>query len=71
VHWDIVVHDFVLCISVIFKKIPKVNNQPIGKNSPNLVTLVHSSVDLLKQSSGTNSTTSEFSTTYNARVVLG
>jgi hypothetical protein len=25
--------------SVIFKKTPKVNNRPIGENSPNLVTL--------------------------------
>jgi hypothetical protein len=26
--------------SVIFKKISKVNNHPMGENSPNLVTLV-------------------------------
>jgi hypothetical protein len=25
--------------SVIFKKLPKVNNYPLGENSPNLVTL--------------------------------
>jgi hypothetical protein len=31
-------------ISVIFNKMPRVNNRPIGENSPNLVTLtVHSS----------------------------
>jgi hypothetical protein len=29
-------------IKVIFKKLPKVKNHPIGKNSPNLVTLVSS-----------------------------
>jgi hypothetical protein len=27
-------------ISVIFKKLPKVNNHPMGENSPNLVTLL-------------------------------
>jgi hypothetical protein len=27
-------------ISVIFKKLPKVNNHPIGDNSPNPVTLL-------------------------------
>jgi hypothetical protein len=26
--------------SVIFKKLPKVNNRPLGENSPNLVTLL-------------------------------
>jgi hypothetical protein len=31
-------------ISVIFKKVPKVNNHPIGKNSPNLVTLEKAAV---------------------------
>jgi hypothetical protein len=29
-----------MATSEIFKKLPKVNNDPIGKNSPNLVTLV-------------------------------
>jgi hypothetical protein len=26
-------------ISIIFKKLPKVNNRPLGENSPNLATL--------------------------------
>jgi hypothetical protein len=29
-----------LCTSVIFKKVPKVNNHPRGENSTNQVTLV-------------------------------
>jgi hypothetical protein len=33
----------VICASsLIFTKLPKVNSHPIGKNSPNLVTLIHS-----------------------------
>jgi hypothetical protein len=27
-------------ISVIFQKMPKANNRPLGENSPNLITLV-------------------------------
>jgi hypothetical protein len=29
---------------VIFDKLPKVNKRPLGENSPNLVTLMHSTL---------------------------
>jgi hypothetical protein len=30
--------------SVIFKKLPKEHNQPMGENSPNLVTMVENAI---------------------------
>jgi hypothetical protein len=34
-----------ICVaSVIFKKLAKVNNHPIGENSPNLATLISSNL---------------------------
>jgi hypothetical protein len=36
--WKIVAQK-ICSTSVIFKKLPKVNDRPIGENSPNLVTL--------------------------------
>jgi hypothetical protein len=35
-------------ISVIFQKLPKANNRPLGENSPNLVTLLNTNPALLK-----------------------
>jgi hypothetical protein len=44
--------------SVFFQKLPKVNNRPLGENSPNLVTLLKTDI-----TTGANPTTSEFTTT--------
>jgi hypothetical protein len=44
----------------VFKKLPKVNNHPIGENSPNLVTLVYMYVSGIRATVPTvNRTTTE------------
>jgi hypothetical protein len=65
-------HKFILeklwAIYLIFKKLPKVNNRPIGENTPNLVTLNMLSY-CIKASTKTSNRDSTYVGTYDLNVL--